>query len=105
MLRSGELRWMVDIEEDIGDDNLMEERWRTKHPSVPAKVQELAGGEAERGVQLEADIEAVVTIRAIDGLSPMMRLRHRGSTYEIRRIVDRTGMNRELEIQCAKVDD
>jgi len=70
---------------------------------VPAEVLETGGGERVRGRQIEAGIDAVITIRYRSDVTPVMRLKYGSRYFNIVRAIDRTGRTRALELLCKEV--
>ena len=103
MLRAGQLRSYITFQQPTtSQDAAGQERTTTTEvaASVPARVQAVAGGEAIRGMQVQAGVTTLITTRFRSDLDPAMKIIHSGRTLNIVRVTDPDDMRRELLIQC-----
>jgi SPP1 family predicted phage head-tail adaptor len=75
--------------------------WGTAN--LPAKVEQVTGGETVRGRQVSAETQVVFTVRWLAGVTPKMRVSWDGRTLGIVRASDPYGDRRELRIECREV--
>jgi head-tail adaptor len=75
------------------DGEVLSLGFTTRHANVPAKKQDVAGGEGQRGPLLEATVDATFTIRWLDDLLETDRLECDGQQFEITRALDLEGKN------------
>lgn len=71
--------------------------------AVWAKVEPLAGGESQKGKQIHADANYLVTIRYNPTVERTWRLRHGSVDLEILSIVDTGTRHVELVLSCKEV--
>lgn len=88
-LRSGKLRHRINIETPVETQNTgtgedageMTTEWQVLHESVPASIEFLSAREFVAAQSVQSKIVARVTIRYRDGLTPQMRIIHKGKIY------------------------
>ncbi|MBA3485189.1 MAG: phage head closure protein [Pirellulales bacterium] len=73
------------------------------HRKVPAAYAETSGGKSPRGLQVEATVTSVFTIRYLRDVSDQDRIGYDGREYTIIRIVDVDGNKQWAEIHCSDV--
>jgi uncharacterized phiE125 gp8 family phage protein/SPP1 family predicted phage head-tail adaptor len=73
------------------------------HKNVPAKYEEVAGGETVRGLQVEASVEAIFTIGFLSDITEEDRIQYGARCLEIERLLDRRGDGQWLEIQTREI--
>jgi len=71
--------------------------------NLPARVENVTGGETIRGRQVSAETTTLLTIRYLAGVTPQMRVLYEGRTLGIVRASDPDGARRELRIECREV--
>jgi SPP1 family predicted phage head-tail adaptor len=77
--------------------------YTTLAANVPAEVIETGGGEYLRGRQIEAGVNAVVTIRYRDDITPRMRVKYGARYLNIESAIDPTGYRSELQLTCKEI--
>lgn len=75
-------------------------KWLRK---VPAAYAETGGGKSPRGLQVEATVTSVFTIRYLRDVTSEHRLGYDGREYHIIRVVDVDGDKQWCEIHCSDV--
>ncbi|GEM_PF-4061440 len=107
-VRSGQLRRLVTIQTNapaVDAHGQPIEAWSQWMRNVPAKIESQGGGEEQRGDGIEAGIVQKVTIRHLGDVSPKMRLKtDDGRFFNIDRVTDPDGYQRELVLVCREVD-
>lgn len=101
-MRIGNMRQRITIQkESRGGDSGggFEENW-TDVATRWAGVRPVTGRERETGMQLEAQVTHIVTMRYLDGLNPGMRILLKGRALNIRRVLNLEERNRWMELQC-----
>ena len=71
--------------------------------TVAAEVIETTGGEWIRGRQVEAGINALVTIRWRDDVTPRMRVKYGTRYLNIESAIDPTGYRSEMLLTCKEI--
>jgi SPP1 family predicted phage head-tail adaptor len=79
--------------------------WSSFASNVPAMFSDRRGGENLRGSQLEAQAQAVFTVRYLPGYSPLMRVYFDGQYYGITNVRQVAGQKRYLELHCNVVNN
>jgi SPP1 family predicted phage head-tail adaptor len=67
---------------------------------LPAKIEQVSGGETIRGRQVSAETSLLFTVRWLSGVTAQMRVSYDGRTFGIVRAADPYGDRRELRIEC-----
>lgn len=103
-LAPGRLRSRVSIETATtptnGEPN---PTYTTLAANLPAEVLQTSGGEYIRGRQVEAGVDALVTIRYRSDVNPRMRVKWGTRYLNIESAVDPTGYKTELLMKCSEV--
>jgi len=103
-LHSGRLRHRIDVEDaTTPTDGETNPTYSTAIANLHAEVRETGGGEIIRGRQVEAGINAVITLRYRDDISPRQRIKYGSRYYNIVSQVDPSGLRRELVLSCKEV--
>ena len=97
------MRHLILIQEDTSDDSDEGEDWNTWRNNVPAMVTDVRGMERVRGQQVQADVDVLIETRYSSQITPKMRVKHDGRTYDIKAALDKDGLKRFLVIQGAEV--
>lgn len=101
---TGDLNQQIDIQHRADTVNGLGEAvptWQALHAGVWAQHQPLRGRELLAANQLHAPVEARFRIRFRPGITPAMRVLHKGVAYDIvGQPVDVDGAGRTLEIMC-----
>lgn len=97
------MRHLIKIQQDTSNDTDEAETWTTWKNDVPANVTDVRGIEKLRGVQIAADVDAVIETRWYRNLTPKMRIVHDTRTYDIKSALDKDGRQRYLMIQATEV--
>lgn len=71
--------------------------------TVAAEVIETTGGEWIRGRQVEAGVNALVTIRWRDDVTPRMRVKYGTRYLNIESAIDPTGYRSEMLLACKEI--
>jgi SPP1 family predicted phage head-tail adaptor len=79
--------------------------WSTFGSNVPAAFSDGRGSEGFRGSQVEAQAQAVFTVRYRAGYGPTMRIYFDGAYYGITHVRQVAGYKRYLELHCNIVDN
>lgn len=97
----GQMRYMLDLEDQIGSDDDFDpddERWHVVC-RIRAKVEPLTGNELAASQQVIANVTHRISTRYNPRIQPDMRLKnYNGTIYEIRSVVNVGEMNREMEM-------
>ena len=102
-IRSGELRQRVTIEQpdgEVGDYNQSNRKFETWRTDIPASIMSVSGGEAFRGLKVDATTTHAVKLRHLDGLTAAMRLDWGGRKLNILQILDPDGRRHTLDVMC-----
>ena len=106
VIRAGRLRQLVTIQQPTFTQDAAGQQtasWGDVEADVPAEVEAVAGGETRRGLQVEATVTTVITMRWRADVGPTWRIVHDGRTLNIERAVDPDGRRIELVGQCKEV--
>jgi len=71
--------------------------------NLPAKVEQVTGGETIRGRQVGAETQIMFTVRYLAGVTTQMRVSWDSRTLGIVRASDPYGDKREMRIECKEV--
>ena len=106
-MRAGQLRHSVTIErpdgkeDDFGSSANTFEAWKKR---VPVSIVSVSGGEAFRGLKVDATTTHAVTMRWIDGLTTAMRLNWDGRILNIlQKLEPDNGRRHELGLTCREL--
>ena len=105
-MRAGKLRQRVTIEQPDGSEDAYGsptntfEAWKK---NVQVGIVSVAGGEAFRGMKVDATTTHAVTMRWIDGLTTAMRFDWDGRKLEILQIMEPDGRRREFNVTCKEL--
>lgn len=107
-MRAGQLREYIKLEQDASNagDEVPSFTGTSWDENIPAEVIDTAGGEMVRGRQIDAEIDCVVTIRYRSGVNHSMRIQtSAGRTLNIRKVLDKDGRRRFLELHCSEAQN
>jgi SPP1 family predicted phage head-tail adaptor len=106
-MKSGAMRQRVVIQQNLGVKDEAGQRVPrfVDLAEVWANVRGVGGGEVLWGVQVQASITDVLTIRYQRGISPQMRVIHDRRTLNIESVIDADGKRRELQLHCKELVD
>lgn len=106
-VRAGRLRHRITLERLKGSDDEYGEPTSSYevYGHFWAAVEPLSGRELWQAQQVKATTTHRVTMRYVDGVTPGMRLIHKGRTLEIDAVADVGERTRELQIMCTEVTD
>jgi SPP1 family predicted phage head-tail adaptor len=105
-LDPGKLRQQVHVQAKTrvrGAGGAYTESWADESGPHWAAVTPLEGGEAMRGMQLEATVSHRVEMRWRANVTAAKRLRYGSRYLTIQRVIDRDEMHTELELLCEEV--
>ncbi len=102
---SGSLRHRIDIEKRTDDtrdsfNNII--KGYEKVRSAWSRVTPITGMERIEADRVEGGLTHRVVMRYVSGITPKMRIIHRGRILEIRSVVDIEEMRRQLVILCTE---
>jgi SPP1 family predicted phage head-tail adaptor len=104
-MRSGQLRNRITIEAATEAPDTAGQPIRTWSPLVsrlPAKVEQVSGGETIRSRQVSAGCRTLITVRYRTDVTSEMRVVWEGRTLGIVAVRDPYGTGRELWIECVE---
>ena len=105
-IQSGKLRQSVTIEQPDGAEDAFGgptntfEAWKK---NVRVGIVSVSGGEAFRGLKVDATTTHAVTMRWIDGLTTAMRFNWGGRLLNILQILEPDGRRREFNVTCKEL--
>ncbi len=105
-IRAGDLNSRVTIQAPSGspaDDGQPSGEYEDFLTGVPAQIRGVGGGEFIRGVQVQAGITNLITIRFRDDVTPNMRVIYGERTLNIQAAIDPEGRRRELQLHCKEL--
>lgn len=107
--RVGAMRESVDIQQAVTDESSGQpvRTWPVLYERQPARWWPTNGGETINGRQVEAGINAVFTVRRVDGLTPEQRVYHeqQNTTYGIAYVHAVEGGLRYVDLHCKTIEN
>lgn len=103
-MRAGKLRHKVTIQQATDSQNSIGEvtkTWST-FAKVWANIQPLAGRELFASQQINAEQTVRITIRALSGVEPRMRVLFGTRYYDILSVIDREERGVYMELMCSE---
>jgi head-tail adaptor len=107
---AGQLNQLITILKGFDSSGVGETTTEYKdfYKCIPAKQEDVSGGETRRGQQVEASVKAVFVIPFLEGVSPHWRVRlingtRNEPTFDIISVLDKDGMRTWLELHCGDV--
>lgn len=103
-MRAGKLRHKVTIQQPTLATNSIGEATKTwsTYAQAWANVQPLTGRELFASQQVNAEQTVRITIRALSGVVPTMRVLFDGRYYEILSVIDREERGIYMELMCSE---
>lgn len=103
-MRAGDLRHRVTIQQlSALSDGMggVRETWQDV-ATVWAAVEPMEGRERYEAQQIQAELTHRVRLRYRPGITPKMRVVHKGRIFQIEAVINRAERNRELILLCAE---
>ena len=110
-MRAGTLRFVATIQQKPAGRDAFGERvsessdpndpnWKVFAAGVPAFVNALKGKELYEASKLYSDVDYVITVRYLDGVTSSMRVVCEDQVYDIRSVINPDSKRRELDLFC-----
>ena len=79
------------------------ETWSALHQNVPADIVPLSGREFMAAQSTQSSVTVRVTVRYLDGLTPLMRVVHGSDVYNVEAVLPDPSLRRHLTLMCSSV--
>lgn len=105
-MKIGALRHVATIQQNspttVNAANERIDSWGTFEAGVRCSVRELSGRELEFAARRVANVTHEVVMRYRSGVTPRMRIAWNSRTLNIEAVLDKEGLQRELQLLCVE---